>query len=121
MVSKIRYPQIACTTAQKLYEVTHPHESLKLELNLIKVMELQLFCGTYILKQVSCVASLLRSGGCPVALEGDVHGSGAGLLGPDGRLVLKGCASGVEGVLEVVVQQTAEGRHVDVGEAGETA
>ncbi len=56
-----------------------------------------------------------------MALEGDVHGSGAGLLGPDGRLVLQGCTSGVEGVLEVVVQQTAEGRHVDVGEAGETA
>lgn len=54
-----------------------------------------------------------------MALEGD--GSGAGLLGPDGRLVLQGCASGVEGVLEVVVQQTAEGRHVDVSKAGETA
>ncbi len=75
----------------------------------------------YILKLVFCVATLLGSGGCPVALEGDVHGSGAGLLGPDGRLVLQGCASGVEGVLEVIVQQTAEGRHVDVGEAGETA
>lgn len=56
----------------------------------------------------------LGSGGCAVALE-------AGLLGPDRGLVLEGCASGVEGVLEVVVQQTAEGRHVDVGEAGETA
>lgn len=56
-----------------------------------------------------------------MALEGDAHGSGAGLLGPDRRLVLQGCASGVEGVLEVVVQKTAEGRHVDVGKAGKTA
>lgn len=70
---------------------------------------------------MSRVASLLSFGGCAVALEGDVNGSGAGLLGPDGRLVLQGRASGVEGVLEVIVQQTAEGRHVDVGEAGETA
>lgn len=33
------------------------------------------------------------------------------------RLVLQGGASGEEGVLEVVVEQTADGRHVDVCEA----
>lgn len=57
----------------------------------------------------------------PVGLEGDVHGSGAGLLGPEGRLVLQWGAPGEEGVLEVVVEQAADGGHVDVGEAREAA
>lgn len=56
-----------------------------------------------------------------MAVEGDFGACGAGLLGPDGGLVLQGGSSGVEGVLEVVVQQTAQRRHVDVGEAGKTA
>lgn len=62
---------------------------------------------------------LLRFG--PVGLEGEVHGSGAGLLGPEGRLMLQWGAPGEEGVLEVVVEQAADGGHVDVREAREAA
>lgn len=35
--------------------------------------------------------------------------------------MLQGGAAGEEGVLEVVVEQTADGGHVDVGKARETA
>ena len=60
-------------------------------------------------------STLLRFG--PVGLEGHVHGPGTGLLGPEGRLMLQGRAPGEEGVLEVVVEQAADGGHVYVGEA----
>ena len=41
---------------------------------------------------------------------------GRGLVGPGGQLVLQRGPPGVEGVADVVVQQAAQGRHVDVGE-----
>lgn len=39
-----------------------------------------------------------------------------GLVRPGGQLVLQWGPPGVEGVADVVVQQAAQGRHVDVGE-----
>lgn len=39
----------------------------------------------------------------------------------EGRFVLQGIAAGKKGVLEVVVEQAADGRHVDVSEAGQAA
>ena len=59
--------------------------------------------------------SLLRFG--PVGLEGHVQGPGTGLFGPERRLMLQGGTPGEEGVLEVVVEQAADGGHVDVGKA----
>lgn len=43
------------------------------------------------------------------------------MLRPEGGLVLQGSAAREEGVLEVVVEQAADGGHVDVRKAGETA
>lgn len=45
------------------------------------------------------------------------HASGAELVHPQRRLVLQRGAAWVEGVRRVVVQETAEGGHVEVGEA----
>lgn len=55
----------------------------------------------------------------PVQLRGG--GSGLAGLGPHGRLVLQRGASREEGVLQVVVEQAADGGHVDVGEARQAA
>ena len=41
---------------------------------------------------------------------------GRGPVGPGGQLVLQWGPPGVEGVADVVVQQAAQGRHVDVSE-----
>lgn len=56
-----------------------------------------------------------------MALEGTRNGSCAGLLRPERRLVLKWCAAWIEGVLQVVVEQAAEGGHVDVRKTREAA
>ena len=53
-------------------------------------------------------------------LRGDVNVGGT-VLGAEGGLVLQGSTAGEEGVLEVVVEQAADGGHVDVSEAGEAA
>lgn len=51
----------------------------------------------------------------PVLLRGG--SSGLAVLGPHRGLVLQRRASREEGVLQVVVEQAADGGHVDVGEA----
>lgn len=43
------------------------------------------------------------------------------MLGPEGGLVLQGSAAREERVLEVVVEQAADGGHVDVGKARESS
>jgi len=54
-------------------------------------------------------------------LEGRLHAAGAELVEPQRRLVLQGRAARVERVRRVVVEQAADGRHVEVGEAAQAA
>lgn len=51
--------------------------------------------------------------------KGSLHAASAKLVHPQGRLVLQGGATRVKGVGEVIVQQTADGCHVDVREAAQ--
>lgn len=53
--------------------------------------------------------------------KGVLNGSCAGLLRPERGLVLKWCAARIERVLQVVVEQAANGGHVDVRKAREAA
>lgn len=48
-----------------------------------------------------------------------LHAARAQLVHPQGGFVLQGGAAGVEGVGQVVVQQAAQRRHVDVGESAQ--
>jgi len=48
--------------------------------------------------------------------EGGFHAARAELIHPERSLVLQRGAPGVEGEIHVIVQQTADGGHVDVGE-----
>lgn len=48
--------------------------------------------------------------------EGGFHAACAELIHPEWRLVLQRGAPGVEGEIHVVVQQAADGGHVDIGE-----
>lgn len=51
-----------------------------------------------------------------VAEEGCLHAAGAKLVHPEWCLVLQGCTAWVEGEVHAVVEQAAEGGHVEVGE-----
>ncbi len=53
-------------------------------------------------------------------LQGDAD-AGRTVFGPEGGLVLQGSAAREEGVMEVVIEQTADGGHVDVSEAWQAA
>ncbi|MGH0134449.1 UNVERIFIED_CONTAM: hypothetical protein FKN15_013537 [Acipenser sinensis] len=64
-------------------------------------------------EQNADVSHLLQKGG--------FHAAGAQLVHPEGGLVLQGGSSGVEGVAEVVVQQTAERGHIEVREPAEAS
>lgn len=55
-----------------------------------------------------------------MGLCGDTNASWT-LFGPEGGLVLQGGAAREKGVLEVVVEQAADGGHVDVSETRESA
>lgn len=53
--------------------------------------------------------------------EGGFHAARAQLIHPERSLVLQGGAPRVEGEIHVVVQQAADGRHVDIGEPHQPA
>lgn len=54
-----------------------------------------------------------------VAEEGCLHAAGAELVHPQRGLMLQGRAARVEGEVHAVVEQAAEGGHIEVGEAHE--
>lgn len=53
--------------------------------------------------------------------EGSLHAASAELVHPEGCFVLQGGASRIEGVGGVIVQEAADRRHVDVGEAAQSS